>query len=229
MAPPVPVSRRTSEISRLAAVELAVAGAALALVAILALGIRLDLGLGRVDLALVRLVQDGGTTAVTDVMRIVSDVAGTDGLMLVVAAVALGLVARRHWHGAAALVLSVLATQAACAVLKPLIERDRPPAGDALVDAGGYSFPSAHSASSVAVYGILALIAAHELRGRGGRPWVIAAGLLVCAGVGLSRVYLGAHYPSDVLAGWIVGAIIAVASWRAALAVRGLQGRPATT
>lgn len=209
------------------AVEVVFAAVAIKLVALLALGIRLDLGLGLIDLAAVRLVQDGATSVLTDVMRAVSDVAGTDTLLLVTVGVSLGLIARRHWHGAAALILSVLATQAVCAVLKPLIERDRPPEGEALIHAGGYSFPSAHSASSVAVYGILALIAAHELRGRGGRPYVIAAGLAICAGVGLSRIYLGAHYPSDVLAGWLVGALIAVGSWRVALAMRELRPAPA--
>lgn len=66
-----------------------------------------------------------------------------------------------------------------------------------------YSFPSGHSSSSTLLYGMLAYLAAGIMQ-----PWSIAAaGILAVLPVlvGLSRVYLGAHYASDVLAGWLLG------------------------
>ena len=212
---------------RVTALEAVLAGAAVVLVALLALGVHLVSGLTHIDLAGLRTVQDGASSVLTEWMRLVSDVASTDELAFVTTAVAIGLLVCRHWHGAAALVLSVLTTQAAVALIKPLVERDRPPQSDAMIDAGGYSFPSAHSASSVALYGVLALIAAHELHNRGHRRWLAGGAVALCACVGLSRVYLGAHYPTDVLAGWLVGALIALASWRAMLALRHWQPRAA--
>ena len=71
------------------------------------------------------------------------------------------------------------------------------------VAAQGYSFPSGHSANAVTVYGSLA---AHEKRNK--LLWTLA--IVLPLFVGFSRVFVGAHYPTDVLAGWFLGALIVV-------------------
>jgi membrane-associated phospholipid phosphatase len=80
----------------------------------------------------------------------------------------------------------------------------------------------AHSASAVALHVMLALIAGTALRGRvRGSAW--AAAIALALAIGVSRVYLGAHYPADVLAGWLTGGILVVGSWAlcARLPIRG--------
>ncbi len=75
------------------------------------------------------------------------------------------------------------------------------------VAAQGYSFPSGHSASAVAAYGSLA---AHEKKRK--QLWALAVALPLL--VGFSRVYVGAHFPTDVLCGWLLGAmIVALVPW----------------
>ena len=64
----------------------------------------------------------------------------------------------------------------------------------------GYSFPSMHSSSTVAFYGTAALSTK--------KGWVIGAVSALCFFIGLSRIVLGVHYPTDVLAGWAVGALV---------------------
>ena len=71
------------------------------------------------------------------------------------------------------------------------------------VAAQGYSFPSGHSSSAVAAYGSLA---AHEKKNR--LLWVLA--ILLPLLVGVSRVCMGAHYPTDVLCGWLLGAVVVI-------------------
>lgn len=90
-------------------------------------------------------------------------------------------------------------------LLKNWFERPRPQFDEPLVVLSTYSFPSGHAAGSTLLYGVLAAYAVSRLRSPAAR---IAAGLAACAMpllVSLSRVYLGAHYLSDVLAGITVG------------------------
>jgi membrane-associated phospholipid phosphatase len=148
----------------------------------------------------------------TTILLGVTELASTDVVLSATAAVVLALAAKRHWRGAIALATSVLLTQAVVAIGKGLMSRPRPDADSAMVEPSGFSFPSAHSASSVALYVMLALIAGSALRKRVWGPVWVAAILMVAA-IGISRVYLGAHYPTDVFAGWLIGGILVLGSW----------------
>ena len=142
----------------------------------------------------------------------VSALAGTDVVLPLTFAAAAVLVALRHWRGAVALLLAVLATQAVVEVIKALVSRPRPAANGHIAEAGGFSFPSAHSATAMALYATLAFIVARYFRG-GLRVGVAAAGVAIAVAVGASRILLAAHYPTDVLAGWLTGGALALASW----------------
>lgn len=85
-------------------------------------------------------------------------------------------------------------------VLKALFQRDRPDLWQALVVERSYSFPSGHAmASSALAFGIMALLWNTRWR------WLaILLGSLLIVVVGFTRIYLGVHYPSDVVAGWCV-------------------------
>ena len=151
-----------------------------------------------------------------DAVSGVSALAGTSTVMWVTAAAVAALLVLRHVRGAVALALAVLATQAVVSIGKAVMTRPRPADDVAVADPSGWSFPSAHSASAVALYVMLALIATTLWRRHRLRPTVaFAVAGAVVALVGLSRIYLGAHYPTDVLAGWLTGGILVVASWAA--------------
>lgn len=137
-------------------------------------------------------------------------IGGTDVAIPTTLACAAGLLALRLWHSAVALVAAVAATQLVVQLAKHLFERPRPPANAAGTEAGGFSFPSGHSATSAALFGLLVLVASRHLEGRA-RRLAAGAGLAVVAAVGASRVALGAHYPTDVLAGWVTGGAMALA------------------
>lgn len=99
--------------------------------------------------------------------------------------------------------------------LKSLYGRARPELFESGYAAPSYSFPSGHAVTAISFYGVLALLAARRLEGW--RRWVVAvAGAALILLVGFSRLYLGVHYPSDVLAGWSLGSAWALASWFAA-------------
>lgn len=108
-------------------------------------------------------------------------------------------------------------------VAKFVIRRQRPAIGGHVVTATGYSFPSGHSASAVVGFGLIAwlLCAVTASRTLWATAWTAAA--LGALAVGASRVYLGVHYPSDVLAGWLLGAV-----WLGAVMAAAGARRPAS-
>jgi undecaprenyl-diphosphatase len=88
--------------------------------------------------------------------------------------------------------------------VKDLIARPRPP-WEALAPAVGFSFPSGHTLQGTVVYGLLALVAWRSRLPLAVRRAVVGVGVVVPVLVGLSRIALGVHFPSDVLAGWFGG------------------------
>jgi undecaprenyl-diphosphatase len=145
-----------------------------------------------------------------------ADLASTQTALGVTIVGALLLLATRHWRGAFALALVFPVTQGAVQLIKMVIERPRPETHGALAEAHGFSFPSAHSATSVAVYATIAFILIRASRQSHSRVAVASLAGALVLGIGLSRVLLGAHYPTDVLAGWAFGALLASLCWLAA-------------
>jgi membrane-associated phospholipid phosphatase len=185
-----------------------------------ALGLNVYVGtvVGRLDLAAVQLLDRLRTEDVTALATGITQLGATPSVILVTCVSVAFLLLRGHWHGAVALTVAVTATQAVVYGIKALVARARPPDSAAFVDAAGYAFPSAHAASGVALYGLLALFLLRRLDGRT-RVTVCGIALVGVGSLGLTRVYLGAHYPTDVLAGWLVGALVAAAAWALARAV----------
>jgi membrane-associated phospholipid phosphatase len=129
-----------------------------------------------------------------------------------------------HVRAAVALAPALPLSQGVVDLLKGAIERPRPEANAWLAEAAGWSAPSGHSATAMVLWATLALALARWCRPPLARGVLVAAAALVVAAVGLSRVALGAHYPSDVLAGWLVGAVLVVVCWE----LSGLVGRRTT-
>jgi len=138
---------------------------------------------------------------------LVTQTAGAYSVLLVV-----GTAVYFWWHGDRATMQLVLASFGGSfllnSLLKLLFARPRPNLFPPLVTETSYSFPSGHAMSAVAVYGLLALL----LWQRGRYAWAILAGFWVPL-VALSRVYLGVHYPSDVLASLALGTVWFVIVW----------------
>jgi undecaprenyl-diphosphatase len=104
------------------------------------------------------------------------------------------------------LVITVLSGWLASDMLKRLIERPRPQIVPHLTDAAGTSFPSAHSFNSALVYLAIALAFAAISGRKSVRLTLIACAVIVSLTVAWTRVWLGVHWPSDVVAGWLGGA-----------------------
>ncbi len=98
-------------------------------------------------------------------------------------------------------------------VLKQLYDRPRPDLVPHLSYVVTTSFPSGHALMSAVVYLTLGALVAEAVPRKRLRAWVFAVAVLLTLLVGLTRVYMGVHYPSDVLAGWFIGAAWSALWW----------------
>jgi undecaprenyl-diphosphatase len=112
---------------------------------------------------------------------------------------------RRLRRAAATLAIAVIGIPLLVVLLKPLYARPRPDVVAHLDFVDSASFPSGHALAASIFFGTLALIASRVIRDDLRRALIVGGALLVIFLVALSRVYLGVHYPSDVLGGVLVG------------------------
>ena len=161
-----------------------------------------------------------GPAWLTQGMLDITALGGVTVLLLVTAFVAGFLIALRHWLTLTLVVAGTISGSLVVALVKGLVGRVRPNVTDHLVQVYDASFPSGHAANSACVYLTLALLLLQITEGRGVRRYVLAATMLLVSAIGVSRVYLGVHWPSDVLAGWIFGSLWAVAWWALGAAIR---------
>ena len=92
-------------------------------------------------------------------------------------------------------------------VMKLHFKRLRPEVPWAFVHEHSFSFPSGHSVLAIVIYGVIVYKTEDKLPSKWAKAILMAGALLMVVGIGLSRVYLGVHYPSDVAAGYFVGAV----------------------
>jgi undecaprenyl-diphosphatase len=134
-------------------------------------------------------------------------------LVIVVLSSATWLWVRKQRNAVALLLASTLGARLMNAFLKGLFGRPRPDVELHLMTASSASFPSGHAMDSAAIYLTIAALLAQEVQPRSQRIYLVGLAAFMSFLIGVSRVYLGVHYPSDVLAGWCAGLAWALLCW----------------
>jgi undecaprenyl-diphosphatase len=158
----------------------------------------------RLDPSILQWFIDHRTDLLTTGARWVTHLGDPAVVAAVVAGCVIALVVRGRRRPALFVLASSLGAAVASTAAKYAVDRTRPPEALWLAPAYGPSFPSGHATQSVACYLAIAVVVGLALRGRAARMAVVVAAGAVAVLVGLSRVYLGVHWPSDVLCGWAV-------------------------
>lgn len=176
----------------------------------------------RLDPGITRFLLEHRTDWLNAVMRDVTWLGSNAVLIPLIAALVIFLaVLRRNVPGSLLAVLALAGADLLYNVIKPIVERPRPPVAIHLVEVSSFSFPSGHATAVTACFGMAAaLLAAH----RSPRVKVLAgvAAAIVIVLVGFSRIYLGVHWFTDVVAGVALGGLWLCVLWTIAI----LSGMP---
>ncbi|MBL8547702.1 MAG: phosphatase PAP2 family protein [Hyphomonadaceae bacterium] len=126
------------------------------------------------------------------------------------------LLARKRWIDALMLLVATIGGTLISEGLKVGFNRPRPDLVAHIVETTSMSFPSGHAMLSAVTYLTLGALIARTQQKRSLRGYVIGGAILVTMLIGLTRIYLGVHWPTDVLGGWCLGASWALLCWVAA-------------
>ena len=136
---------------------------------------------------------------------------GGGSVLTLMALLVLGyLVLLRHYHAMLLLLVATVGGTLLNNILKQIFGRARPDIVPHLSEVASASYPSGHSMLSAIVYLTLGVMLAQSTSSWRLRMYLVGAALFLSFLIGLTRVYLGVHYPTDVLAGWTVGTAYAV-------------------
>lgn len=134
-------------------------------------------------------------------------------LTIIVAIVVIYLLISRMYGPALFTVISIVTGTAVSHLLKLAYDRPRPDLVEQLVSVHTPSFPSGHATMSAVVYLTLASLIVRLVDSTAVRVYVLVVATLLTLSIGISRVYLGVHWPSDVAAGWALGVAWASVAW----------------
>jgi undecaprenyl-diphosphatase len=160
------------------------------------------------DLSIHNMMQDLRNAPGDEMMTMVTMLG--DGAVMIAVAVAMvaWLLWRREWRIAGAAFVTILAARLFVPLIKLWLQRARPLELSGLPEI--FSFPSGHTTFATVTLGVFAVLASHGLRSWGKAVVFAAAGIAVVA-IAYSRIYLGAHWMSDVLGGFLFGAVMIAA------------------
>ena len=160
------------------------------------------------DRAVMNAVRSDALHQVLSPLRWITELGSTGAVtVMAIVAILVGVLIGPWRHGVAGAVTIALASIGNQG-LKAFISRERPDLLEPIVVEHGFSFPSGHAALSMVAYGVLGvLVMRSRLPIAVRRVIVVALGVLVLL-IGLSRVWLGVHWTTDVVGGWLLGALV---------------------
>lgn len=153
--------------------------------------------------------------AVTEVARTISFFGSVGWVIAASLIVALFFVRRRDWHRVSLFALTMVGGSALNLLMKHFFHRERPVLENPLVTLSSYGFPSGHTMGATLLYGLIALLMLSGVRSRTLRMASVAAACTLILLIGLTRIYLGAHFLSDVLGALAAGLLWLTFCWTA--------------
>lgn len=154
-----------------------------------------------------------GSQNFQDMVRDITSLGSATIVTLITVLIFLFLLMKREYRSAVYVLFATVSGAVLVTLLKVLFARERPDIVTHLVYEASKSFPSGHSTISAVMYLSMAVLVMRIEKSHKERLFIICTALFLTFIIGLSRIYLGVHYPSDVLAGWALGVFWALLIW----------------
>jgi membrane protein DedA with SNARE-associated domain/membrane-associated phospholipid phosphatase len=159
---------------------------------------------GFVDGPAMRFFAEHRSPEVTTIMRGVTFFGGAlVSLVIMTTAIVVDYMRTREFRQPAFLAFCLVGALGLAPLIKLIVQRPRPEISPVL-DVGGFAFPSGHATTSTIVFGALAFVLTRRLSW-GADVWIWAGAGVASFLIGFSRIYLGVHWPTDVVGGWVLG------------------------
>lgn len=159
----------------------------------------------RADLRIINLISNFRTPQLNQVMLFITYLAKGQIIAVAVIFALIILFLLKKWAYFRSLIIFVLGGELFVWIIKNIIDRPRPSLTQSLVTESSFSFPSGHSFIAIAFYGLIAFFLFDSLKKKWLKVLTIIFGITIILLIGFSRIYLGAHWPSDVLASYASG------------------------
>ncbi|MDB5694795.1 MAG: phosphatase family protein [Sphingomonas bacterium] len=167
------------------------------------------------DRAVLQWLRDmfGSYSGLKRVMLDITALGDTIVLTFTVLAVTGFLLTLRRYRLAGILIVQAAVGTSLASLAKLWFARARPSIIEHWAEVSSASFPSGHAANSAVVYFALAILAGRAVPTAAGRCYLLGIAAALVAAIGVSRMYLGVHWPTDVIAGWALGGSWAIFGW----------------
>ncbi|WMM25611.1 phosphatase PAP2 family protein [Tissierella sp. MB52-C2] len=156
------------------------------------------------DVKIIEYVHNNTIPGILKFMRFISFVGSANFLLPVTAMIISYTLIKKKYYISKLLLLSTLGSYILNFILKQIFHRTRP-IEYFLVKQGGLSFPSGHSMVTMSLYSTIAFLLAKKVKDKGKRRLIYTISFVMICLMGISRIYLGVHWPTDVIGGYLMG------------------------
>lgn len=156
------------------------------------------------DVKIMEYVHNNATPGILKFMRFISFIGSANFLLPVTAMIISYTLIKKKYYISKLLLLSTLGSYILNFILKQIFHRTRP-IEYFLVKQGGLSFPSGHSMVTMSLYSTIAFLLAKKIKDKGKRRLIYTISFVMICLMGISRIYLGVHWPTDIIGGFLIG------------------------
>ena len=170
------------------------------------IAISVSLGLTQnIDQEIYMLVKNMHNQKLTQVLKIITNLGGIPSLSIIMFILVITLIICKKEKLGIAIMLNLLISSLSYIILKNIFQRSRPEMVQSLISEVGYSFPSGHSCNNMAFYGLIIYLVCENVKNKKLRNLLCIGLGIIPILIGFSRIYLGVHYFTDVIAGFCLG------------------------